>query len=206
MSLKRFLAGTRFYQLITYSAEVDDDIAHRRLHKLKLKMAERHDLPDVRIIGSRRFWRVPVGCVYAMALSAVLNLAALRPAFSVLWILSGAIWLVLLILVMLMVEKGRHRGLQLFLFSAFFHAVLSLATLIAGLILWPFSGVFWLCWSAGALLVWAAWRMMNSEEMFRLGRWCLANKMRRAHTKALQRPSEKRALKRAKYRNEPDRK
>ncbi|SPW35237.1 Uncharacterised protein [Cronobacter sakazakii] len=66
-----------------------------------------------------------------------------------LWILSGAIWLVLLILVMLMVEKGRHRGLQLFLFSAFFHAALSLATLIAGLILWPFSGVFWLCWSAG---------------------------------------------------------
>ena len=174
MSLKRFLAGTRFYQLITYSAEVDDDIAHRRLHKLKLKMAERHDLPDVRIIGS--------------------------------WILAGALWLVLLILVMLMVEKGRHRGLQLFLFSAFFHAVLSLATLIAGLILWPFSGVFWLCWSAGALLVWAAWRMMNSEEMFRLGRWCLANKMRRAHTKALKRPSEKRALKRAKHRNEPDRK
>ncbi|SPW35238.1 Uncharacterised protein [Cronobacter sakazakii] len=81
MSLKRFLAGTRFYRLITYSAEVDDDIAHRRLHKLKLKMAERHDLPDVRIIGSRRFWRVPVGCVYAMALSAVLNLAALRPLF-----------------------------------------------------------------------------------------------------------------------------
>ncbi|ELQ6039505.1 hypothetical protein SM092_003537 [Cronobacter sakazakii] len=205
MSLKRFLAGTRFYQLITYSTEVDDDIAHRRLHKLKLKMAERHDLPDVRIIGSRRFWRVPVGCVYAMALSAVLNLAALRPAFSVLWILSGAIWLVLLIFVMLMIEKGRHRGLQLFLFSAFFHAALSLATLITGLIMWPFSGVFWLCWSAGALLVWAALRMMNSEEMFRLGRWCLANKMRRTHTQALQRPSEKRALKRAKYRNEPDR-
>ncbi|ELQ5982995.1 hypothetical protein SMX51_003616 [Cronobacter sakazakii] len=196
MSLKRFLAGTRFYQLITYSAEVDDDIAHRRLHKLKLKMAERHDLPDVRIIGSRRFWRVPVGCVYAMALSAVLNLAALRPAFSVLWILSGAIWLVLLILVMLMVEKGRHRGLQLFLFSAFFHAVLSLATLIAGLILWPFSGVFWLCWSAGALLVWLAWRMINSDEMFRLVRWCLANKMRYVHTRELQRPSKKRALKR----------
>ncbi|ELY2623202.1 hypothetical protein ACN5L3_003943 [Cronobacter malonaticus] len=201
MSLKRFLAGTRFYQLITYSAEVDDDIAHRRLHKLKLKMAERHDLPDVRIIGSRRFWRVPVGCVYAMALSAVLNLAALRPDFSVLWILSGVIWLVLLILVTLMIEKGRRRGLQLFLYSAFFHAALSLVTLAAGLILCPLSGVFWLCWSAGALLVWAAWRMMNSEEMFRLGRWCLANKMRRAHALALQRPSEKRA----KHRDKSDR-
>ncbi|ELQ5997464.1 hypothetical protein R2203_003640 [Cronobacter dublinensis] len=205
MSFMQRLADTRFYQLITYSAEVDDDIAHRRLHKLKLKMAERHDLPNVRIIGSRRFWRVPVGCVYAMVFSAVLNLVALRPAFSVLWILSGVIWLVLLILVTLMIEKGRHRGLRLFLYSEFFHAALSLATLIAGLIACPLSGAFWLCWSTGALLVWAAWRMMNSEEMFRLGRWCLANKMRRFHTTALQRPSKKRALKRAKNRDKPDR-
>ena len=196
MSLKRFLAGKRFYQLITYSAEEDDDIAHLRLHKLKLKMAERHDLPKARFIGTSSFYHVLVGCTYLMLFSAALNVAALRPPFPPLWVFGGILWLILLMAVAFLVEKGRRSGLLLLLYGWFFHLALSVAALCVGLVRWPFSWGFWLCWSGGALLVWLAWRMINSDEMFRLVRWCLANKMRYVHTRELQRPSKKRALNR----------
>ncbi|EOC1289288.1 hypothetical protein ACI09O_003419 [Cronobacter muytjensii] len=200
MSFMQRLAGMRFYQLIIYSAEVDDDIAHRRLHQLKLKMSQRQHLPKARFIGTSSFYHVLVGSTYMMLFSAALNVAALRPPFPPLWIFGGVLWLILLMAVAFMVEKGRRSGLKLLLCAWVFHLSLSGAALGVGLVRWPFSWVFWLCWGGGVLMVWLAWRMMNSREMFTLVHWCLANKMRRAHTKELQRPSEKRALKRRKNR------
>ncbi|MDK1186426.1 hypothetical protein [Cronobacter turicensis] len=198
MSLKPFLTGSRFYQLITYSAGVDDDIAHRRLHQLKLKMAQQRELPKARFIGTSSFYHVLVGSNYLMLFSAALNVAALRPPFAPLWVFGGVLWLILLMVIAFMVEKGRRSGLVLLLYSWFFHLALSVVALCVGLARWPFSWGFWLCWGGGALLIWLAWRMMNSQEMFRLVHWCLAIKMHRVHTKELQRPSEKRAVKRRK--------
>ncbi|ALB61014.1 FIG00553588: hypothetical protein [Cronobacter condimenti 1330] len=200
MSFMQRLADTRFYQLITYSAEVDDDIAHRRLHQLKLKMAQRHHLPKARLIGTSSFYHVLVGCAYVMFFSAALNIAALRPAFSILWVIGGAAWLIVLVGISVAIEKGRRAGMVLFLYGWFFHLILNLTALAVGLVCWPLSWMFWLCWGSGALMVWIAWRLMNSREMFNLIHWCLAIKMRRFHTTALQRPSEKRVLKRRKNR------
>lgn len=195
MFLLKWISGSRFYALLAFSASVEDDIARRRLHQLKEKMAQCSEEPKSRYFGVASFFHVLVASTYALFFSAIANVAALRPTFSAIFVIAGFAWLLVLMIPTFLIEKGRRVGLVALLYSWFFHLALSLATLIYGFGFLPLSRISILCWCAGALLVWLAWKVINSREMSILVRWCLRLKMRQTLTRQLQRRSVKKRSK-----------
>lgn len=191
MALFAWISGSRFSQLLAFSAEVEDDISHRRLHKLKLNIAQCSDAPTSRYFGTSSYYHVLVASGYALFFSAVANVVALRPAFSLLWIIAGIVWLALLMTSTLAITKGWRSGLLTLFYGWFLHLAISLATLVCGLIFQPLSLLFGLSWVAGVMLLWLAWRMINSREMANLVRWCLRLKMQQEHARQLQRRAVK---------------
>ncbi|MGP3592392.1 hypothetical protein [Vagococcus sp. WN89Y] len=187
MNLWQHIAGTDLLALIDYCQTVDEQIAGRKLARLKETAQRFREMPKAYYIGVATYFASAITLFYALLLST-LCLAIIQDGGRA--FIAGVTVFVLLAIALSGVTKARALSLRLFL--SIWSLLCLYHLLMAGWLLFlPFSWLSLGLWTASGLLLWLARQIMNGPELTKLMQWRVSVKIAQFRRLALTQPKHK---------------